>query len=134
MHEVSIQGGGYFIPKLAQALATASEDGDADPEGTHGQDSQLLCWGKVGRMVRRAVPPGQQHQNAMDKAELRVRTAPLLSFVACYVLPRMHDHQGSHCERSGIPAKEHLQNQAVRSLRRAVLPHRRCSRNIWAQT
>ena len=75
MQEVSIEGGGYYRPKLIQALLATCANGDAASEETPKQDRQLLCWGKVGRMVRRAVAPGQQDKDHEDKLKLRVRSS-----------------------------------------------------------
>jgi hypothetical protein len=74
MREVSIEGGGYYIPKLAQALLQC----DNGTGGESGRERQLLCWGKVGRALHRQVPPGQQHEDVEDDAELHVRTSILI--------------------------------------------------------
>ena len=70
MREVSIEGGGYCIPKLRQAVLRG-----AAADSARAQLMQLLCWGKVGRVLRRQVLPGQQHEDAEDDAELHVRCA-----------------------------------------------------------
>ena len=73
------------VPKLIQALVVACADADTSLEDTPKQDRQLLCWGKVGRMVRRAVGPGQQDKDLKDKLKLRVRSSSP-SPSSCFVI------------------------------------------------
>lgn len=61
MREVEVEGGGYYWDKLISAM-----DGDPD-------ESELLCWGKVGRVLRRIVPHGQEDADPDNDEELHVR-------------------------------------------------------------
>ena len=97
MREVSIEGGGYYIPKLGQALL---QHGGAAADGT---ERQLLCWGKVGRVLHRQVPPGQQHEDVEDDAELHVRTTALL-----HVRRRLLDLASAAAPAAQISQHAHL--------------------------
>jgi hypothetical protein len=65
MQEIHIEGGGYYWEKILSALG-------GDTEG-----SELLCWGKVGRVLRQLALPGQELQDPDNDAELHVRLLPL---------------------------------------------------------
>lgn len=65
MAEVDIQGGGCYWQKLVSALGGTLEG------------SELLCWGKVGRVLRRMVPPGHETDDPDNDEQLHVRTSSL---------------------------------------------------------
>lgn len=62
MREVEVEGGGYYWDSLICALG-----GDPD-------ESEMLCWGKVGHVLRRIVPCGQENTDPDNDEQLHVRS------------------------------------------------------------
>ena len=67
MREVEVEGGGYYWDSLICAL------------GGHPDGSEMLCWGKVGHVLHRVVPSGQQNEDPDDDDQLHVHSNILLS-------------------------------------------------------
>ncbi|BDA42567.1 probable small RNA 2'-O-methyltransferase at C-terminar half [Coccomyxa sp. Obi] len=58
MGEVEVEGGGYYWDSLICAL------------GGHPDESEMLCWGKVGHVLHKIVPCGQQDTDPDNDGQL----------------------------------------------------------------
>ena len=79
MQQVEVEGGGYYWDNLIHALG-----GDPDK-------SEMLCWGKVGHVLRRIVPHGQENADPENDNELHVcpfTSVKLHIAISCPVMRR----------------------------------------------
>lgn len=65
MRDVEVGGGGYYWNSLICSMG-----GDPD-------ESEMLCWGKVGHVLRRIVPRGQENTDPDNDNQLHVRSIHL---------------------------------------------------------